>query len=194
MEIVCIPHWKKLRQNFLKWRREQKFVHLCRFKFRDFFPRLFKYSRAKKAKKGRRERIFENSFSISAFFSILLWVNFFFVNFFFFFPDGAEIYIKQAPLVIINERMNYCEFNFFFSFHALSLFLRFPKEFFFNFPKKNVSRLLERLLIISSFSIVSVKWLIVLSIFPIGQLQFSPLVTRYFCEWKHCYLVNSKER
>jgi hypothetical protein len=27
--------------------------------------------------------------------------------------DGAsDIYIKQAPLVIINERMNYCEFNF----------------------------------------------------------------------------------
>lgn len=167
---------------------------LCRFKFRDFFPRLFKYSRAKKAKKGRRERIFENSFSISAFFSILLWVIFFFVNFFFLLSWWGRDIIKQAPLVIINERMNYCEFNFFFSFHALSLFLRFSKEFIFNFPKKNVSRVLERLLIINSFSLVSVKWLIVLHIFHIGQLRFSPLVTRYFCEWKHGYLVNSKKR
>lgn len=157
---------------------KRKWKFFDRFKFRDFFRAYLNILERKKISTQTWKEGEKNSFSFSAFFFQFFFQQFLFQIFFYSsFPDGVEIYIKQAPLVIINERMNYCEFNFFrfVSFRCPFALSSAHKGICFQFSQ-NATKMFARTgkvinhKFIQRRSLVGVKWLI---FFTSGQLNSS---------------------
>lgn len=180
----------------------EKSLHDCAraesFRFRDFFRASFKSflpcrlsRRIFDGQKAKGEKKCFSAFFAS--FRSRFWLskNIFFLLSLLLSSDGAPIYIKQAPLVIINERMNYCEFNF--SCLGFAFIGRFGGEKLGSGRAKSPMRRIcfelkrRRINSLDFGAVVSVKWLIAFLLRLSARLARTErtfnLETRYFFCW-----------
>lgn len=106
LKLVVLSTWRATQRFATHHAARRKKIHCESLKISRLFPRLFKYffsllrhEARRMAKRKERSKTF---FNVA--FRNLLQSDFF--------SDPRLRYIKQAPLVIINERMSYCELFF----------------------------------------------------------------------------------